>query len=231
MKTAILSIGLVALTAGIAAAHVSVGSGPARANASNEVTFNVGHGCGTSDTLAVQIEIPAGVTGVRALTSDFGKPDVAKDGDGAVTSVTWTKPLTDLQDSDVGYYQLKLRLRTPNTPFTRIYFLVHQTCRAMDGTETVVHWTALPGEEGEDAAALTILGATRFAGWNQFTLPAGMTALAAADLPGWFGDAQILWKGNEAYSPNPAVTALIGATPGVSALTALAAGDVIWVKY
>jgi hypothetical protein len=222
---------LAALGAGTAEAHVSVSSGPAKANATNEVTFGVGHGCGTSDTLAVQVEIPAGITSVRALTSDFGKPNVVKDGGGAVTSVTWTKPLADLQDSDVGYYQLRLRLRTPNTPFTKVYFLVHQTCRAMDGTETVVHWTALPGEEGEDAAALTILGATRYNGWNQFTLPAGMPALVAADLPGWFGDAQIVWKGSEAYSPNAAVTALIGTTPGVSAMTGLAAGETIWVKY
>lgn len=235
MKSAILSLGLVALTSGVAAAHVSVSSGPVKANATSEVTFGVGHGCGTSDTLSVQIEIPAGITSVRALTSDFGKPVVVKNSEGTqVVSVTWTKPAADLQDSDVGYYALKLRLRTPMTPFTRVYFKIHQTCRAMDGTETVVHWSELPGEEGgpdEEAAALTILGASKFTGWNQYTLPAGMPALAAADLPGWFGDAQIVWKDSAAFSVNPAVTALIGTTPGVSALTALGAGDTIWVKY
>ena len=230
MKT-FASLLLVALGASTASAHVSISSGPIKANASAEITFGVGHGCGTSDTLSVQIEIPAGMTSVRALRSDFASPVVVKEG-GEVRTVTWTKPLAELQDEDVGYYQLKLRGRVPmQAQFTRMYFKVHQTCRATDGTETVVHWSALPGESGEPAAALTVLGTNKFNGWNQYTLPAGMTALVAADLPGWFGDAQIVWKGTEAYSPNPAITGLIGTTPGVSVLTGLAAGDTIWVKY
>jgi hypothetical protein len=217
---------------GAAEAHVSISSGPVKANATAEITFGVGHGCGTSDTLSVTVDIPLGMTSVRALRSDFSKPVLVKDdATGQVTTVTWTKPIEELQDEDVGYYALKIRGRVPNLPFTRLYFKIHQMCRAMDGTETVVHWAALPGEEGEPAAALTILGTNKFTGWNQYTLPAGMPALVAADLPSWFGDAQIVWRGSEAYSPNPAVTGLIGTTPGVSVLTGLAAGDTIWVKY
>ena len=231
MKSALpLSWLAVALAAGPAAAHVAISSGPAAANATSKITFSVGHGCGTSDTLAIQVEIPAGITSVRALRSDFAKPAVVKDGAGVVTSVTWTKPVPEVQDSDVGYYELEIRARTPDAPFTVAYFKVHQTCRSATGEETVVDWVALPGETGEPAAGLFIIP-RKYAGWNQFTLPAAMPSLAAADLPKWFGDAQIVWEGTAAYSPNPATVTLIGSTPGVTTLTALDGGDTIWVKY
>jgi periplasmic copper chaperone A len=231
MKSALpLGFLALALAAGPAAAHISVSSGPVAANATSEITFGVGHGCGVDDTISVNVEIPTGITSVRALRSDFGKPVIEKDDLGVVTSVTWTKADSELQDEDVGYYQLKIRARTPDQPFTIKYFKIHQTCRDENGVETVVHWSALPGEEGEDAAALLIIP-KKYTGWNQFTLPAAMPELVAADFPKWFGDAQIVWEGTAAYSPNPATVTLIGATPGVTALTTLSGGDTVWVKY
>ena len=76
-------------------AHVSISSGPAAANKSQKIVFSVGHGCEGADTLSIRVEIPAAVTSVRALRSDFGKPSVEKDGTGAVTAVTWQKPDAD----------------------------------------------------------------------------------------------------------------------------------------
>ena len=47
----------------------------------------------------------------------------------------------------------------------------------------------------------------------------------------FFGDAAIVWKGDAAYSPNPATVELIGSTADVTELGSLAEGDEIWVKY
>ncbi|MBE7449546.1 MAG: DUF1775 domain-containing protein [Kofleriaceae bacterium] len=218
-----------ALAASPAAAHIAVSSGPAPANATSKIVFGVGHGCAGADTLSVTIEIPAGVTSVRAVRSDFGKPALQKNGAGAVTSVTWQKVDAEVLDADDGYYELTLRVRTPDAPFTRLFWRIHQTCRAMDGTETTVPWVALPGESGEPAAPLVLLPARRN-GWNAWTLPTG-ASVAPVDMARFFGDAQIVWRGLAAYSASPTIAALVAATPGVTALTELAAGDEIWVKY
>jgi hypothetical protein len=47
----------------------------------------------------------------------------------------------------------------------------------------------------------------------------------------FFGDALIVWKGAAAYSANPTTKELIAGTPGVTALTSLAVGDELWVRY
>lgn len=217
------------LVAGTAGAQVSITSGPAAASKSQKITFGVGHGCDGADTVAIRVEIPAGVSSVRALTSDFGKPSIEGTAT-AVTAVAWRKPVADVQDADVGYYELTLRARVADVPFTTIYFRVFQTCRTAAGVESTVEWTALPGGTGNEAAALVVVPA-RQPGWNTYTL--GATAsVAAAELPTYFGDALIVWRGAEAYSSNPSTAAMIGATAGVTALTAeLAAGTQIWVKY
>ena len=220
--------GLSTFLSSAAQAHISIASGPAFANTSQEVTFGVGHGCEGADTVRVQVEIPTGVASVRPETSDFGQVDVETDAAGAVVAVTWTKAKASVLDADTQYYKLMLRLKAPDQPFTRVYFPTHQTCRAADGTETVVDWVGIDESADstvEPAPALNILPA-RFPGWNKYTLGS-----AVDDLKGFFGDAQIVWAGSKAYSINPATVDLIAATQGVSALTSLAAGEEIWVKY
>lgn len=214
-----------------AEAHIEVGSGPAVANGTNEVSFNVGHGCAGADTYRVTIDIPAGVTAVRPMRSDFGKVTVDKDLAGTITAVSWQKPLSEALDADVAFYKLVIRLRTPNQPFTTLYFAAHQTCRAADGTLTTVDWVGLPttpmpdGGTVEPAAALSLVPA-RLPGWNKYTV-----ASAISNLSGFFKDAQIVWKGTAAYSANANTAALISSTQGATALTALNAGDEVWVKY
>jgi len=131
-------------------------------------------------------------------------------------------------DSDTQYYKLILRLKAPDQPFSTVYFPSHQTCRAKDGTTTVVDWVGIDEAEGsgiEPAPALRVVPA-RFPGWNKFTMPGALTTLAP-----FFADAQIVWLGNSAYSSNPTTTELIAATSGVNSLSALQAGDQVWVKY
>lgn len=214
-----------------AEAHIEVGSGPAVAGSTSEVAFNVGHGCSGADTYRVTIEIPAGVSSVRPMRSDFGKPTVEKDLAGTVTAVSWQKALTDALDADVAFYKLVVRLKTPNQPFTSLYFAIHQTCRAADGTLTTTDWVGLPttpvpdGGTVEPAAALNLVPA-HLPGWNKYTV-----ASAISNLGVFFKDAQIVWKGTAAYSANANTAALIASTQGATTLTAISAGDEVWVKY
>lgn len=211
-----------------AEAHVSLASGPALASKSQKITFGVGHGCEGADTLRIRVDIPAGVTSVRALFSDFGKPTVIKDGT-TVTAVEWTKADADLLAEDDGYYELTIRARVPGEAFTRLQFNVTQVCRSSGGVETTVLWDQPPNSPtGNEAPMLTIVPA-HTAGWNKITVG---RAVAEADVPLYFGDAQIVWRGTAAYSSNANTMAQIGATPGVTALSGgLAAGDELWVKY
>ncbi len=222
----------VSLLPAAAAAHVSITSGSGVANVTQEVTFGVGHGCAGADTSQVRVEIPAGVTSVRPMPSDFGRVRIEKDAAGTITAVVWERATAELLDADIAYYKLVIRLKAPNQPFTTIFFPSHQTCRAADGAMSTVDWIGLPtdplvdgGLADEPAPSLNLLPA-RFAGWNKFTV-----AQPVSDLGLFFPDALIVWKGTAAYSINPTTRELIAATAGVTPLTSLAANDEIWVRY
>lgn len=232
VKMTLMLGGAIVLLASAAEAHVSITSGNGVANATQLVTFGVGHGCEGADTYRVVVDIPASVTSVRTLTSDFGRATAQTNAAGVVTSVTWQKPDADLLPGDTGYYELRLRLRAPDAPFTTVYFPVHQTCRTAAGVMTTVDWVGTPGMTAPDggtiepAAALNLLPARR-PGWNQFTVPQRV-----ADPSVFFGDALIVWRGTAAYSANPATTQLIMATPGVTALTGgIQPNEQVWVRY
>jgi len=204
-----------------ASAHVSISSGPAFANKSQKITFSIAHGCEGADTISLRVEIPAGISSVRAMTSDFGKPSLVKDG-ATIVAIEWTKADADFQLEDFQFYEITLRARVADVPFTTIAWKATQTCKAADGTISTVVWDAA------DAPQLNVVPA-RIPGWNKFTLG---TAVAAANLPTYFGDAVIVWKGTAAYSPNANTMAQIGGTAGVTVLNAdLAAGDEVWVRY
>lgn len=225
-KTTLLAAASLLLTASAAEAHLAVASGPAAANKSQEVQFGIGHGCDGADTFAMRIEIPAGVTSVRPMFSDFGATTVEKDAANVVTAVLWQKPAESALDADTNYYKLTVRMKVPDKAFSQIYFKGTQTCRAADGTLTMVDWTALPGEMGEPAAALTIVPA-RLPGWNKYTV-----ADHIDDPSVYFQDALIVWRGTEAYSFNPATADLIKATAGVTTISGgLHPDDEIWVRY
>jgi len=224
---------VLAAFAGVAEAHVSISSGPAAANKSQIITFAVGHGCEDAaakhlDTVKVRVTIPAGVTSIRALFSDFGKPTLVKSGT-TVTHVEWTKPVADLLDGDDSYYELKIRARVPDAPFTKLEFDVQQTCEdSTTHAQVVVDWNAPEGSTtGEPAPYLTVVPA-RSTGWNKFTVPRPLTQ---EEIPTYLGDALIVWRGTAAYSSNASTAALITSTPGVTALDGLQANDEIWVKY
>jgi uncharacterized protein YcnI len=220
------SVFVLLLASGTAVAHPHIDSGPVQANRSGElVTFGISHGCSGKDTVKVEVSIPAGVSSVRGLYGPFGAPKVVKDGSNNVTLVTWEKATYEAGDNTYG--QFTLRLRVADVPFTSLQFDVKQTCRDATG-DTVVDWNEPTDANGMAAPRLLVVPA-RTTGWNKYTLA---SAVAEADVPTYFGDAQIVWKGTAAYSSNAVVAAMIAMTPGVTALTGgLAAGDEIWVKY
>src|SRR5688572_19835197 len=218
---------VVLLTPAVAYSHVSIASGPAFANVTQEVTFGVGHGCAGADTLAVDIEIPEGVTSIRPLTSDFGQVDVMTDAAGIIVMVSFSKPEAAVLEADTQYYKLVVRMKPPEQPFSTLFFPSRQTCLAADGTTSVVDWVGLDESETdvEPAPALYLIP-RRYPGWNRWTVSEDI-----ADLSLFFADAEIVWRGNAAYSINPTTTELIGSTDDVTALEALESGDDIWVKY
>jgi hypothetical protein len=222
-----LCVGAALMAAATASAHVSIGSGPAVADAGQEVTFNVGHGCslpggGSADTVKLVIDIPPGVGSVRPLPNPFGKATVTGN---PVTQVTYEKAPADELDDDTQYYKLTIRLRPPNAPFTKLYFKVHQYCK---GVAEPSEWIATPDapDGGAGPAAELVVLPPRLPGWNKYTVP-----VSIPDLSVFFKDAAIVWKGNAAYSANPHTASQIASEPGVVALTALEANDEIWVKY
>jgi uncharacterized protein YcnI len=228
-QAAIAALALVTGTL-TAEAHVELVSGPAFANKSQKITFGVGHGCTGADTYKIRIDIPAGITSVRAVASDFAKPSVVRDVNNVITAVVWQKPDADIQVEDIGYYELTIRARVGDVPFTSIPFTVTQTCRAADLTETTVVWDQPAGSTGNTAPQLRVVP-PRITGWNKFTLGA-TTTVADTDLATYLGDAQIVWRGTAAYSSNALIAALITVTTGVTGLTGgLQANDEIWVKY
>lgn len=217
-----------------ALAHVSV-SGAAYANQNAVLTFGVGHGCEGADTVAIEVTIPKEVgTGLRVVPHGvFGTAEVKVDDAKVVTSVLWTKDAA--RATDDGYYQLQLRAKMPDAPFSTLLFPTKQTCRAADGTEYVTDWKATPEEveaaknkdaevPPEPAPVLTVLP-VRGPGWNKFTAKSAIADLTI------FNDAEIVWVGDAAYSSNATTKELIAGEDDVEPLTKIAAGAEIWVKY
>ncbi|MBK7863913.1 MAG: DUF1775 domain-containing protein [Archangiaceae bacterium] len=229
MRERSLAVAAVLLLAAVAQAHIEIASGPAQANATNEVVLSVGHGTDNADTSSVRVQIPTGVTSVRPMRSDFARPAIEVDGAGLTTAVSWQKKDEDLLATDFGFYKLTVRLKTPNAPFTTVYLPATQVVKHLDGGTATVAWvgtTAADTDAGvEPAPALRLVPAHK-PGWNKLAVPVAVT-----DLAGYLGDAQIVWRDNAAYSSNPTTADQIAHTAGVTPLTALAAGDTIWVKY
>jgi hypothetical protein len=217
----------------IASAHVSLSSGPAQANKSQIISFSVGHGCTDTagkklDTVKITVTIPTGVTGVRGIRSDFGNPSYTKSGT-AVTAITWTKPAGDLLDGDDSYYEVKLRAKVPDAPFSKLQWNVTQVCEdSTTHAQITVPWDQPEGSTTGEPAAIQMIVPARTTGWNKFTMS---RALTIEEVATFLGDSLIVWRGNAAYSSNPNTMAMIAATQGVVPLDAVAANDELWVRY
>ena len=214
-----------------ASAHVSMAS-PGFAGQTQVLNFSIGHGCEGADTFRLEVTIPKEVTSVRALPSVFGDVEVKTDDAGVALAVIWSK--ATVRPKDDQYYQMAIRAKLPDAPFTTLYFTAKQSCRTADGKESVVDWAATAEEVAaatakmdtapEPAPALTIVP-VRATGWNKYTAKTKITDLSI------FNDAQIVWVGDAAYSNNPTTKELIKAESGVTELTEIKADAEIWVRY
>ena len=215
-------------------AHITIATGPVQAGKSARVGVAINHGCNASaeDTFKILVSFPAGTfSNIRPMRSDFGVFTFVKDSNQTITGIEWTKPVADKRTADDSYYELTFKATMPNVPYSKIKLDVTQTCvDAAGNLTTPVLWD--DSNTAEPAPRLIIAPARlNTIGWNKVTIPAS-TTVAAADFGAYFGDALIVWKGTAAYSSNPNTVEQILATTGVTMLTdALAAGDVVWVRY
>lgn len=237
LATLLTTVGL-SLASSAAHAHVSVSTAaPAVAGATVEASFGVGHGCDGLDTYSVKVQIPAGVTGVMPVDNVFGKATVEKQ-DGVVTAVTWTRPsAADVLPADSHYHKLSLRMKLPATPFKTLFFPTIQTCGAPGSAQKVTEWVGMESEHnhggasdagapaGPSPAPALFVHPPRFPGWNKYTVQEHVHDLTV------FKDAQIVWAGTAAYSPNPATMSLIMSEPDTQVLSLIHPGTEIWVKF
>lgn len=144
--------GLMAI-ASPALAHIGTNPGEVPAGASSTVGFRVGHGCDDSPTIAVSMEIPAGVTSVvpgakpgwtiEAETGTLPEP-VEIDGETVsegVVRVEWSGGSLDPHQFD----EFEIRARMPDAEGETVYFPIVQTCE-----EGEYAWIQIPEEGGEE---------------------------------------------------------------------------------
>jgi uncharacterized protein YcnI len=165
------ALGIVALTAGVASAHVDVAPDTTAAGSYAVLTFSVPHGCEGSPTTKVAIQMPADIPQVTPTVNPSWTvekvseklPEPIKDAHGneiteRVSQVVYTAR-TPLQD---GYRDtLALSVQLPEKVGETLTFPVLQTC--VKG-ETAWNETPAEGQDEEElenpAPALTITEAS-----------------------------------------------------------------------
>lgn len=124
---------------GTANAHVVLEYQVAPAASYYKATFKVGHGCGTSPTRQISVDIPAGVRGAKPMPKPgwalevvrekLAKPytshgrTVTED----VTRITWTARSKDDYLPNAHYDEFVMAVQVPQQPGT-LYWPVRQAC-------------------------------------------------------------------------------------------------------
>jgi uncharacterized protein YcnI len=224
-------------------AHVSVdtANGPAIAGKSYLVTLNLPHGCSGSDTYKIEVEIPSGFKLSRPVDSEFGAATITKETlavpfvmhgknyEEDVTKITWEKPESEIKASDTHLYRVSFRSTLPDTPFATAYLKTTQTCKMPDGSTEKLEWVGTGGHDDHSAtlspAPAMFIYPARTPGWNQYTVSEHVHDLSI------FKDAEIVWAGTEAYSPNANTSTLIEQDADTQTLQMIHPGTDIWVKY
>jgi uncharacterized protein YcnI len=143
MRKSLLLCGLAAigcLVATTASAHVGLAvNGTASPGSTNLFGFGPGHGCGTSPTIAMRIQIPAGIESVKPVAKPGWNIDIVTNTDGAVTEIHFTGG--NLPNEWYDQFWIRARVNAEVAPETHIYFPVIQEC-----VEGVNNWIAIPVE-------------------------------------------------------------------------------------
>ncbi|MCG8538290.1 MAG: DUF1775 domain-containing protein [Pseudomonadales bacterium] len=215
-----------------ALAHVSVTSPKAFSNAYYQVDMAVPHGCSGADTYRIEVSIPESLTGVRAVLGELGYAELETNpSTGQVNKLIWEKPDSDLLDSDSHAYNISFRTKLPDVAFTALHFPTVQYCIDSEGVESSSEWIGTGGHghhggsSDELPAPALFIYPPRSSGWNQYIAPDHLHDMSI------FKDAEIVWKGSAAYSPNPHTQSLIENDAEASVLDAIHPGEEFWVKY
>lgn len=144
---------LAVVLAAPAFAHVTVTPGQAAVGSYSVLTFTATHGCDGSPTTEMSVQIPAGVTGVKAepvagweVSYEIGElPEPVGEGDDAITEgvtvVTWSGGT--LPDDQIQRYSMQVKLPDDGAGET-LWFPVVQSCEEGENA-----WINIP-EEGQD---------------------------------------------------------------------------------
>ena len=231
-------------------AHARIGvvntQSPYAREGSCELVLTIPHGCPIAggsveaDTYKFQVTTPPAFTGPRAIIDGvFGAPARTGNADGS-TTFTWTKigngggdafdapGLADNQSHRVGLRgSFAATAASPSDP----------------SQDLSVDWSTYGSPATNESPNVRVLPA-RAPGWNSHTLPAGVAATPTTPaavsnfVKAFFADAQIVWVGKAAYSPNADATAriqaLVAKDTSYSELVnkaSLSSTDVLWVKY
>ena len=137
------------LVANMASAHVGLTvDGTASPGSTNLFGFGAGHGCGTSPTVAIRIQIPPGIESVKPVAKPGWNIDIVSNADGAVTEIHFTGG--NLPNEWYDQFWIRARINAEVPIETHIYFPVIQEC-----VEGVNNWIAIPveGQPEPDEAA------------------------------------------------------------------------------
>jgi uncharacterized protein YcnI len=157
MKTAILAATAALLTATSVSAHVGLAiTGTAAPGSTNLFGFGPGHGCGTSPTVALHIQIPAGIEAVKPVAKPGWNIQIVSDADGNVTEIHFTDG--NLPNEWYDQFWIRARINADVPVGTGIYFPIVQDC-----VEGANNWLAIPEPGGpepeEPAPGFTVLDA------------------------------------------------------------------------
>ena len=222
----VLVVASVFAASGAAQAHVST-TPTAFAGKSSVIEVSVGHGCDGPDTYAITLDIPAGVTSVRPMWSDFGTTSMTYD---AVDHRDVRHVAEGRGQRPASRRQL-LPARLPGEGAGRTvldHLLQGAPGLPRSGLDARVRRVGGVARRGGRARGRAIISAGASAGWNRYTVPVDI-----ADLGLFFPDALIVWRGSDAYSFNDNTVELIGETSGVGLLPidGVKANDEVWVRY
>lgn len=233
MKRLITSIFIAAITGGLIAlqanAHVSV-TNKLYSNSYSQIEMTIPHGCDGFDTVKLEVTLPSGLPGVRPLDSEFGLATTEVDEEGNVTKITWKAKKT-LYESDSHAYSIAFRTKTPDAVFSTLYFPTVQTCLSPEGDELTSEWVGINSGHDHEAesevlpAPYAVLYPKVAPGWHQFTATDHLHDM------GIFNDAEIVWKGDEAYSANAHTMTMIEDDATATVLSEIHPAETFWVKY
>jgi uncharacterized protein YcnI len=123
------AVGLVALGATSATAHVTITPSTTAAGAVADLRVEIPHGCVGSATTAITIRMPEGVTDVTAPDTDRWAVEQAAD------ALTWT---TDEPLPDAEHAAVELSVRLPDDAGATLVFPVIQQCEQGEAAWTEV---------------------------------------------------------------------------------------------